>query len=188
MQWWLGKTTIITPNLSPFFFPQLLSAEHNTIWCSQFLLTGGVRSRKCLDYCWTGLTQLNHPWIINTASRTNPKYSPYQWLWRKLTTQWKAVHWAIFRGALQTDQLGGISLYSEAIFPLLIQEFYAELLGASLLVCILSLRNWFISNFQTCYNQLLTSLLPWMRSLTCHLQMMMMFNVCSEVSFRSNVI
>lgn len=84
MQWWLGETSIIPPNLPPFFFPQLLSAEHNTIWCSQFLLTGGVRSRKGLDYCWTGLTQLNHPWIINAASRTNPKHSPYQWLWRKI--------------------------------------------------------------------------------------------------------
>lgn len=41
---------------------------------------------------------------------------------------------------------------------------------------------WFFSDFQTCYNQLLTFLLPWMRSLTCHLQIMM-FNVCSEVSF-----
>lgn len=36
-----------------------------------------------------------------------------------------------------------------------------------------------ISNFQSCYNQLLTSLLPWMRSLTCHLQIMT-FNAYSE--------
>lgn len=29
-----------------------------------------------------------------------------------------------------------------------------------------------ISNFQTCYSQLLTSLLHWMRSQTCHLRIM----------------
>lgn len=138
--------------------PPALSAEHDTIWpgispgplgvscsgCAPFQILEhsqpsphwwGEEQKRPWLYCWAVLTQLNHPWIINTASSTNPK-QPIPMSAKTInSTLWKTVHWVVFCGALQTDQLGGIGLYYGAIFTLFIQEVYAELLGATLCYC-----------------------------------------------------